>query len=55
MHLLGSEAVRVKGMGAIIVAVLAAQRRGANRARLLKMRAPDGDGPGAFAGVLWRA
>jgi AmmeMemoRadiSam system protein B len=54
MHLLGSETVRVEGVGPVLVAVIAAQHRGANRARLLRVVPPDGGRPGAFACALWR-
>ncbi len=54
MHLLGSERVRVEGMGAVITAVLAAQRRRANRARILRLDLPTEDEIGAMACVLWR-
>jgi AmmeMemoRadiSam system protein B len=54
MHLLGSETVKVEGIGAVLVAVLAAQHRGANRARILRTVEPTDDHPGAFACVLWR-
>lgn len=54
MHLLGSEQVRVEGMGAVIAAVIAAERRRANRARILKLEMPEGDRPGAMSCVLWR-
>ncbi|MEP0545692.1 MAG: AmmeMemoRadiSam system protein B [Rhodothermales bacterium] len=54
MHLLGSEQVRVEGMGAIIAAVLAAQYRKANRAKVLRMELPEGDRIGAMACALWR-
>ncbi len=54
MHLLGSEKLKVEGSGAVIVAVLAAQQRGANRARVLQADLPEGDRPGTFAAALWR-
>lgn len=55
MHLLGSEAVKVEGMGALITTSIAAQHRGANRARVLALQ-PPGDGePGALACAFWRA
>ncbi|MEM8601694.1 MAG: AmmeMemoRadiSam system protein B [Bacteroidota bacterium] len=55
MHLLGSEQIRVEGMGAVVTAVLAAERRRANRARVLRVEPPDGEQVGALACVLWRA
>lgn len=54
MHLLGSEKVRVEGMGAIIATVLAAQYRRANRAKVLRMELPHDDQIGAMACALWR-
>lgn len=54
MHLTGSEAVAVTGAGAVLVTVIAARHRGANRARVLRLVEPDGDRPGAFACALWR-
>lgn len=54
MHVLGSEAVRAEGMGAVLVTVIAAQRRGANRARILRVSEPTADEPGALACALWR-
>ncbi len=55
MHLLGSEQVRLEGMGAVITAVLAATRRRANRARVLRVEMPKDDHIGALACALWRA
>ena len=54
MHLLGSEQVRVEGMGAVIAAVLAAQYRSANRAKVLQMKLPKDGEIGAMACALWR-
>ncbi|HYG68407.1 MAG TPA: AmmeMemoRadiSam system protein B, partial [Anaeromyxobacteraceae bacterium] len=54
MHLMGSETVKVEGMGAVLVALIAAKHRGANRARILRLEAPAEDRPGAFACALWR-
>jgi MEMO1 family protein len=54
MHLLGSEQLRVEGMGAVITTVLAAQQRGANRARILRVVEPDGRAIGALACAFWR-
>ncbi len=54
MHLLGSEQIRVEGMGAVITAVLAAEHRQANRARVLQVELPDGERIGALACALWR-
>ena len=55
MNLMGSEQVKIEGMGAVITTVLAAQARGANRARVLALEAPEGDAPGRLACVFWRA
>jgi MEMO1 family protein len=55
MHLLGSEQIRMEGMGPVITAVFAAQRRRANHARVLRVQPPSEEGPGALACVLWRA
>ena len=54
MHLLGSEAVQVEGMGALITTLIAAQQRGATHARVLALTAPAGSAPGALAVALWR-
>ena len=54
MHLMGSETVRVEGMGALITTLLAARTRGATAARVLALEPPDGDVPGALAAVLWK-
>lgn len=54
MHLLGSEQIRVEGMGAVIAAVLAAQHRRANRAKMLRVEPPEGEEIGAMACALWR-
>jgi len=55
LHLLGSEALRVEGSGAVIVAALAARQRGAIGARVLHLEPGDGQGgPGALSCVLWR-
>ncbi|OZC01833.1 AmmeMemoRadiSam system protein B [Rubricoccus marinus] len=55
MHLLGSEKVKVEGMGSLIVTLLAAQARGANKATILALSEPDENGaPGAIAIALTR-
>ncbi|NNF57697.1 MAG: AmmeMemoRadiSam system protein B [Rhodothermaceae bacterium] len=54
MYLLGSETVLVEGMGAVLVTLIAAQRRGANRVEILRLSEPTDDEPGAFACALWR-
>lgn len=54
LHLLGSEQIKVEGMGAVIAAVLAVQRRRANRAKVLRYAAPEGGEIGALACALWR-
>jgi len=55
MYLMGSETVRVHGMGALVSTLLAARQRGANRARVLALDPPSGDAPGALACAFWRA
>ncbi len=55
LHLLGSEKVKVEGMGALIVTLLAAQARGATTATVLALGEPDDNGaPGAIAIALTR-
>ncbi|MEM6285681.1 MAG: AmmeMemoRadiSam system protein B [Bacteroidota bacterium] len=54
LYLLGSEAVTVEGMGALITTVIAAAHRGANRARVLALVPPAGGDPGVIACALWR-
>ena len=54
MHLLGSETVKVEGMGALITTVIAAQARGATRARVLALAPPTDGAPGALAAAFWR-
>jgi MEMO1 family protein len=54
MHLLGSEKIHVEGMGAVITAIIAAQHRRANRARILNLLHPTDDDAGGMACVLWR-
>lgn len=54
MHLLGSEAVRVEGMGALITTLLASKARGANRASVLALTPPEGDAPGSLAVAFWK-
>ncbi len=55
MHLLGSEAVTVEGMGALITTMIAAAHRGATHARVLALAPPTDDAPGALACAFWRA
>ena len=55
LHLLGSEAVHVQGMGALITTVIAAAHRGATRARVLALVPPTEGDPGALACAFWRA
>ena len=54
LHLLGSEKIKIEGMGAVIVAVLAAQHRRANKASLLHITEPHDEHIGALACALWR-
>lgn len=55
LHLLGSEAVRVEGMGAVITTVLAAKTRGATVARVLTLTEAKDHAPGVLACAFWRA
>ena len=55
MHLLGSEAVPVEGMGVLITTVIAARHRGATHARVLALVPATDDAPGALACAFWRA
>ncbi len=54
MHLLGSEVVRVEGMGALITTLIAAAHRGATHARVLALSPPADGTPGALACAFWR-
>ena len=54
MHLLGSETVKVEGMGALITTLIAAQQRGATAARVLALEPPTDGAPGALAAAFWR-
>lgn len=54
MHLMGSGAVKVEGMGALITTLLAAQTRGATAARVLALEPPSDGAPGALAAVFWK-
>ncbi len=54
MHLLGSETVRVEGMGALITTLIAAKARGARHARVLALTPPEADAPGAIACAFWK-
>jgi AmmeMemoRadiSam system protein B len=49
MHLLRTDAIQVEGMGAVLVAMLAAQHRGATKADLLAHQKPQEGCPGAMA------
>ena len=49
MHLLGSETVRVEGMGALITTLIASKARGATTARILALTPPTDGAPGALA------
>ena len=55
MHLLRSDALQVEGMGAVLVAMLAAQHRGATTADLIAYQAPEKGAPGAMAIALRRS
>ena len=54
MHLLRSDAMQVEGMGAVLVAMLAAQHRGGTEAELIAYQAPADGCPGAMAIALRR-
>ncbi len=54
MHLLGSETVRVEGMGALITTLIASKARGADRARVLSLAPPEVGVPGALAVAFWK-
>lgn len=54
MHLLASQQVHVEGLGAIVTAVMAAQHRRANRARILSLTPPADGEIGSMSCVLWR-
>ena len=54
MHLLRSDALQVEGMGAVLVAMLAAQHRGATTADLIDYHAPENGCVGAMAISLRR-
>ena len=54
MHLMGSETVRVEGMGALITTLIASRTRGATAARVLTLVPPTADAPGALAVALWK-
>ena len=55
LHLMGSETVRVEGMGAIATVMLAAQERGATHARVLALGGSEEGTPGPIACAFWRA
>ncbi|MEM8558506.1 MAG: AmmeMemoRadiSam system protein B [Bacteroidota bacterium] len=54
LHLLGGERLKMEGMGAVIVAIIAAAHRGARRAEVLAYEPPTETEIGAFACALWR-
>ena len=54
MHLLGSETVRVEGMGALITTLIASKARGATHARVLALTPPEDDAPGTLAVAFWK-
>lgn len=54
MSLLNSETVRLEGRGAVLVALIAALYRRANRVQLLSLEPPEGEAPGAFGAVISR-
>ena len=55
MALLNSERVKMRGKGSVLVALLAAQHRHANRAQVIRAELPQNGTPGAVGAVLWRA
>ena len=55
MHLLRSETIQVEGMGAVLVAMLAAQHRGASTADLIAYQQPKDGRVGAMAIALRRS
>lgn len=55
MYLLNSERVRLDGKGALLVALIAALHRRADHARVIDLRPPDGEYPGAVGAVIWRS
>jgi AmmeMemoRadiSam system protein B len=55
MYLLGSETVRVEGMGALITTLIAARHRGATTARVLTLEPPADGEPGTLVCAFWRA
>lgn len=54
MMLLNSERVRMEGRGTVLVALMAALHRRANRARVVHMESPTDDQIGFAGAVLWR-
>ncbi len=54
MHLLGSETVRVEGMGALITTLIASRARGATQARVLALSPPEDGAPGTLAVAFWK-
>lgn len=55
MGLLGHRGLTVEGLGAAAVTLIAAKRRGATHARLLRLTNPSGDRPGVLVCALYRA
>lgn len=54
MALVNSEQVHLHGKGPLLVAMIAALHRHANKARILRMEQANGTHPGYLGAVLWR-
>lgn len=54
MTLLNSERVRMEGIGAVLVALIAATHRRANRVRVTHLDLPHNGKPGAMGAFFWR-
>lgn len=54
MSLLNSETVRIDGRGPVLVALIAALHRRADRVRIVEMCAPKNGIPGFLGAVIWR-
>lgn len=54
MQFLNGDKISVEGKGAILTAVIAAQRRRANHARVVSLEAPSNSSPGFLGAVIWR-
>jgi hypothetical protein len=54
MMLLNSGRLKIEGKGPLLVALIAALHRRANKVKVLAMEPSEGDTPGAIGAVLWR-